>query len=37
MGIGGGINSGNSSYIGVVTIVDYFATLSNRNFYRVIL
>jgi len=28
MGIGGGINGGNSGYIGVVTIVDYFSTLS---------
>jgi hypothetical protein len=28
MGIGEGINSGNSGYIGVVTIVDYFSTLS---------
>jgi hypothetical protein len=27
MGIGGGINGGNSGYIGVVTIVDYFSTL----------
>jgi hypothetical protein len=28
MGIGEGINGGNSGYIGVVTIVDYFSTLS---------
>ena len=28
MGIGGGINGENSGYIGVVTIVDYFSTLS---------
>ena len=27
MGIGGGINGGNSGYIGVVTIVEYFSTL----------
>jgi len=29
MGIGGGINGENSGYIGVVTIVDYFSTLSD--------
>jgi hypothetical protein len=29
MGIGGGINGGNSGYTGVVTIVDYFSTLSD--------
>jgi hypothetical protein len=28
MGIGVGINGENSGYIGVVTIVDYFSTLS---------
>jgi len=27
MGIGGDINGGNSGYIGIVTIVDYFSTL----------
>jgi hypothetical protein len=28
MGIGGGINGGNSGYIRIVTIIDYFSTLS---------
>jgi len=28
MGIGEGINGGNSGYIGVVIIVDYFSTFS---------
>jgi len=27
MGIGGSINGGNSGYIEIVTIVDYFSTL----------
>jgi len=31
MGIGGSINGGNSGYIGVVTIVDYFSTLCQEH------
>jgi len=34
MGIGVGINGGNSGYIGVVPIVDYFPTLSFLSFSR---
>jgi len=34
MGIEGGINGGNTGYIGIVTIVEYFSTLSKSYSFR---